>query len=162
MAVGQTPTADDIEIRVIHQDVVTAFVERSFAYDVDGICDLFTEDALIRMHAGPDIQGRENFRAQQRKAAELHRLEPLYRLVTNLTAERTGPDTAVGRSTMLLLKLFGDTPLAPFALLEETDQLRRGPDGCWRIEERTSLPIVGGDHSPTALAAAGFTPPPSA
>ncbi len=155
---GYEPDLADLRLRAAYQEIVDEFCRRTDAYDVEGIVDLFTDDMVIHMHVADEVLvGKEAFRAQQTKAAVLHRIEPLGHYATNVTCRRVDDDRAEGRHSALIVALWEGRPPSIFAILDERDVLRR-QGGRWRIAERFSA-VVGTpmSHSPEAFQAAGFT-----
>jgi ketosteroid isomerase-like protein len=127
-------------------NLIGTYCDRMDGADWEGVGALFADAALADEHGHVIARGAEQVAAFYRKGTKLHDGSPRTKhLVTNSVVELDG-DTAVVRSSYLVLQATADRPLAPIITGRYVDTFRRPDDG-WAWAERRFLVDLLGDLS---------------
>ncbi|MFK8014776.1 MAG: SgcJ/EcaC family oxidoreductase [Gammaproteobacteria bacterium] len=62
-ALGTLPVQADEQTRAVFQEIGGRWIDRYLAEDLDGLMDLYTEDAMVMLHGKPMMRGKPAIRA---------------------------------------------------------------------------------------------------
>ncbi len=124
-----------LEDRAELQELVAVYGRRIDDRDIEGIADLYTEDAMFDSTDGP-ISGREPVLAYYRR--QLDRYGMTYHYPHSHTITFTGPDTATGVVSAHAELAILPTPFV--VALRYIDEYRR-EDGRWKFVSRRALQL---------------------
>lgn len=124
-----------LEDRAELQELVAVYGRRIDDRDIDGIADLYTDDAMFDSTDGP-ITGREPVIAYYRR--QLDRYGMTYHYPHSHTITFTGPDTATGVVSAHAELAIIPTPFV--VALRYIDEYRR-EDGHWKFVSRRALQL---------------------
>jgi hypothetical protein len=128
------------------RNLLGTYCDRMDGADWDGIGALFADAVLADEHGNEIARGADAVAALYRNGTRLHDGSPRTKhLVTNSVVEIHG-DTAVVRSSYLVLQATAARPLQPIITGRYVDTFARGPAG-WHFTERRFLIDLVGDLS---------------